>query len=129
MDIAFVKFGLSHRDEYNDFHDHDHDHDYDAAHHYGNHHDVDEAIIRVGDRVEVHDLGWGTVRYIGRILDLDDRSEDYTLGGEHHTVWYGIELDEPNGDNAGAIQGTSYFGCKNGHGTFTGLNCILISFA
>ncbi len=55
-----------------------------------------------------------------------------TLGGAKHRgrirfcgetrfaggVWFGIELDKPNGRNDGSVQGVQYFQCPARHGIF-----------
>lgn len=33
-------------------------------------------------------------------------------------VWYGVELDKPEGKNNGAVQGVRYFTCADKHGVF-----------
>lgn len=33
-------------------------------------------------------------------------------------LWYGIELDKPEGRNAGSVQGVRYFSCPEKHGIF-----------
>lgn len=65
----------------------------------------------VGDRCRVINIEGerrGTIRYIGRIKELDD-GED---------VWAGIEFDEPVGKNDGKISDIRLFQCRAKHGSF-----------
>lgn len=65
----------------------------------------------VGNRCRVINIEGerrGTIRYIGRIKELDD-GED---------VWAGIEFDEPVGKNDGKISDIRLFHCKAKHGSF-----------
>ena len=48
----------------------------------------------------------GTVRFFGQ-TDFDDSCE-----------WVGIELDHPEGQNDGTVDGVRYFSCKPDHGMF-----------
>lgn len=33
-------------------------------------------------------------------------------------LWYGVELDKPDGRNSGSVQGVRYFSCPEKHGVF-----------
>ncbi|ELA41338.1 uncharacterized protein VICG_01578 [Vittaforma corneae ATCC 50505] len=61
--------------------------------------------IQINDRIILKNNLRGVVRYIGPV---EGRSEE----------WVGIELEEPKGSNNGAIGGTRYFYCPEGHGLF-----------
>lgn len=75
--------------------------------------------IRVGDRVNVTDLGrkndnqgkksacHGTVRFVGSV--------DFVEGDNK---WYGIELDEPLGRHDGTVEDVRYFAAPDDHGVF-----------
>lgn len=59
--------------------------------------------LAVGTRVSVDGKGRGTVRFFGK----------------HHlegTPRYGVQLDQPNGKNDGAVKGYRYFRCRQGYG-------------
>ncbi|KAJ2002827.1 hypothetical protein GGI02_004636 [Coemansia sp. RSA 2322] len=66
--------------------------------------------IEVGSRCEVamSDGGFnrrGTVRFVGKT--------QFRPG-----YWVGVEYDEPVGKHSGSVDGTAYFGCNPGHGSF-----------
>jgi CAP-Gly domain-containing linker protein 1 len=67
--------------------------------------------VRVGDRVLVSGSKSGVLRYIGET--------DFAKG-----VWAGVELDEPQGKNDGAVAGKRYFDCKPLHGLFAPVHKI-----
>lgn len=63
----------------------------------------------MGDHVMVTALSGvrhkGTVRFRGEVK--------FASG-----LWYGVELDKPEGKNNGAVQGVRYFTCPDKHGVF-----------
>ncbi|XP_023229484.1 CAP-Gly domain-containing linker protein 4-like [Centruroides sculpturatus] len=63
-----------------------------------------QSEAAIGDRVYVSGRS-GTIKYIGETK--------FALG-----IWYGIELDKPEGKNDGCIHGIKYFTCKPHHGLF-----------
>eukprot|EP00057_Strongylocentrotus_purpuratus_P028196 XP_011682670.1 PREDICTED: CAP-Gly domain-containing linker protein 1 isoform X1 [Strongylocentrotus purpuratus] len=65
----------------------------------------DPAGLKVGDRVLVSGSKLGTLRYTG--------TTEFAKG-----EWAGVELDEEQGKNDGAVAGTRYFQCKPKHGLF-----------
>ena len=65
--------------------------------------------FRMGDRVTVTMLNG--VRHAGTIRF---RGETKFASG----LWYGVELDNPEGRNGGSVQGVRYFSCPQKHGLF-----------
>lgn len=65
--------------------------------------------FRIGDRVTVTMLNG--VRHAGTIRF---RGETKFASG----LWYGVELDNPEGRNGGSVQGVKYFSCPAKHGLF-----------
>ena len=63
----------------------------------------------MGDRVTVTMLNG--VRHAGTIRF---RGETKFASG----LWYGVELDNPEGRNGGSVQGVRYFSCPQKHGLF-----------
>eukprot|EP00736_Rhodelphis_marinus_P011117 Rmarinus@m.122 len=65
-------------------------------------------ILRMGSRVRIcrgHGNRCGVIKYIGETFFAPD-------------VWYGVELDSPDGKNSGAVNGHTYFTCKPYYGVF-----------
>jgi hypothetical protein len=67
---------------------------------------------KVGDAVEiVGKKGMacerGMLRFVGT-----------THFGKSGEVWMGVELDQPDGKNAGIVEGQRYFDCRPDHGLF-----------
>ena len=69
--------------------------------------DDEEQWITVGDRVNDHFRGNGTIAFIGTLQHHDDDS-----------VWFGIQLDEPKGLHDGMVEQIQYFKCPSQHGIF-----------
>ncbi|XP_032780625.1 CAP-Gly domain-containing linker protein 4 isoform X1 [Daphnia magna] len=65
--------------------------------------------INVGDKVMVTTLNGTRHRGVVRF-----RGETKFATG----VWYGVELDKPEGRNSGSVQGVGYFTCPDKHGVF-----------
>ncbi|CAJ0922200.1 unnamed protein product, partial [Ranitomeya imitator] len=61
--------------------------------------------FRLGDRVLVSGVQPGTLRFKGETLFADG-------------VWAGVELDKPEGNNDGSLEGNRYFVCSPLHGIF-----------
>jgi len=66
----------------------------------------DNARVTVGDKIKVTGKCNGIIRYIGYPL--------FKSG-----LWYGIELNEPIGNNNGTIDKIQYFKCQDNYGFFT----------
>ena len=64
-----------------------------------------EAIIAFGDRVFLKDKRKGVVSFIGPMADNEE-------------TFYGIILDDSNGENDDTVDKIRYFKCKNKHGIF-----------
>ncbi|XP_056001893.1 CAP-Gly domain-containing linker protein 1-like isoform X8 [Ostrea edulis] len=64
-----------------------------------------KTALKVGDRVLVSGTKTGTLRYVG--------STDFAKGD-----WAGVELDEKQGKNDGAVSGKRYFECRPMFGLF-----------
>lgn len=67
--------------------------------------------LTVGCRVLVGGTKTGTLRYLGLT--------EFAKG-----VWAGVELDEPQGKNDGALSGKRYFQCAPNHGVFSVLGKV-----
>ncbi|XP_046633510.1 CAP-Gly domain-containing linker protein 4-like isoform X2 [Daphnia pulicaria] len=65
--------------------------------------------INVGDKVMVTTLNGTRHRGVVRF-----RGETKFASG----LWYGVELDKPEGRNSGSVQGVGYFSCPEKHGVF-----------
>ncbi len=65
--------------------------------------------INVGDKVMVTTLNGTRYRGVVRF-----RGETKFASG----LWYGVELDKPEGRNSGSVQGVRYFSCPEKHGVF-----------
>lgn len=65
--------------------------------------------INVGDKVIVTTLNGTRHRGVVRF-----RGETKFASG----IWYGVELDKPEGRNSGSVQGVRYFTCPEKHGVF-----------
>lgn len=61
--------------------------------------------ISIGSKVYLTDKKTGTVRFIG--------TTSFATG-----IWYGIELNRPQGKNDGSVQGVRYFRCEDRYGIF-----------
>jgi dynactin complex subunit len=61
--------------------------------------------LAVGNRVLVNGLKIGTLCYIGTVK--------FAQG-----LFYGVELDEPEGKHDGQVNDIRYFQCKTNHGVF-----------
>lgn len=73
-------------------------------------HDAIKAM-NIGDRcrtINIEGERRGTIRYLGKIDQLDDGESD----------WVGIEFDEPVGKNNGLIGDLELFKCEPKHGSF-----------
>ncbi|EDQ86744.1 uncharacterized protein MONBRDRAFT_28109 [Monosiga brevicollis MX1] len=70
---------------------------------------LDDGEIEVGDRVMVRDKGPGIVRFKGQTK--------FKPG-----MWYGIQLDDPQGRNNGTVGLVTYFRTKPMHGCFVRRN-------
>lgn len=67
----------------------------------------EECNIYVGDRGSVSGKGECTVRFVGKVKELEDR------------VFLGVEWDSPQGKNDGSLKdGSRYFQCGMGFGSF-----------
>lgn len=59
---------------------------------------------------------------VGQTVQLSDgRLAKIKFTGSTHFAagdWLGVELDDPNGKNDGAVQGQRYFDCEPAHGMF-----------
>ena len=65
--------------------------------------------VTVGSKVKVKNIDCnGIIMFIGKTA----------FGTSQNIYWYGIKLDEPNGNNNGTIDGRKYFECKDKHGIF-----------
>ena len=62
-------------------------------------------IATVLDEVQLFDGQFGIVRFIGEMQ-------------ENEGIYYGIELEEPNGTSNGTANNVQYFNCKPGYGVF-----------
>lgn len=72
--------------------------------------DDDSRELQVGDLVEIKgDLG--SVSRRGRVQFIGETK--FSEG-----VWVGVEFDSPLGRNNGTVDGTKYFTCPPGHGSF-----------
>ncbi|XP_052074549.1 CAP-Gly domain-containing linker protein 1-like isoform X4 [Mytilus californianus] len=67
--------------------------------------------LKVGDRVFVSGSKMGTLQYIGET--------DFAKG-----EWAGVELDEKQGKNDGAVAGKRYFECKPMYGLFAPIHKV-----
>uniref|UniRef100_A0A8C2XKZ7 Si:dkeyp-47f9.4 n=1 Tax=Cyclopterus lumpus TaxID=8103 RepID=A0A8C2XKZ7_CYCLU len=67
--------------------------------------------IRLGDRVVIAGQKVGSLRFCG--------STEFSGG-----LWAGVELDKPEGKNAGSVAGVQYFTCGLKHGIFAPLSKI-----
>ncbi|XP_062582581.1 CAP-Gly domain-containing linker protein 1-like isoform X11 [Saccostrea cucullata] len=67
--------------------------------------------LKIGDRVLVSGTKTGTLRYIG--------ATDFAKGD-----WAGVELDEKQGKNDGAVSGKRYFECRPMFGLFAPVHKI-----
>lgn len=70
--------------------------------------------LRLGDRVIVTSTQGsktGTLRYLGQT--------EFAVG-----QWAGVELDEAQGKNDGAVAGTRYFDCQPLHGLFAPIHKV-----
>jgi len=70
--------------------------------------------VTVGDKVKVLGKGDGTIRYIG--------TPKFKPG-----IWYGIELESPNGKNNGTVDKHQYFQCTDKHGSFVQVESLQLS--
>jgi len=68
----------------------------------------------VGDKIKVLGKGDATIRYIGTPL--------FKPG-----VWYGVELEKPDGKNNGTVDNHQYFQCKDKHGSFIQVQSLQLS--
>eukprot|EP00730_Choanoeca_flexa_P017872 TRINITY_DN8650_c0_g1_i4.p1 TRINITY_DN8650_c0_g1~~TRINITY_DN8650_c0_g1_i4.p1 ORF type:complete len:756 (+),score=210.88 TRINITY_DN8650_c0_g1_i4:80-2269(+) len=68
--------------------------------------------IKINDRVVVHGIHSGVLRYLGTV--------QFSSG-----VWAGVELDQPVGNCSGKSQGRRYFSCSAHHGMFVKKNLIV----
>ncbi|XP_003387401.1 PREDICTED: CAP-Gly domain-containing linker protein 1-like isoform X2 [Amphimedon queenslandica] len=64
--------------------------------------------LRIGDRVLVNNSKEGTLRFLG--------PTHFAKG-----IWVGVELDDAQGKNDGAVSGKRYFQCEAAHGLFAPL--------
>jgi len=62
------------------------------------------TVWEEGDRVELNNNRWGTVKFVGEVLFAEG-------------TWYGIELDKPSGSHDGKVASQRYFKAKPNHGT------------
>jgi len=67
--------------------------------------------MRIGDKVKVLGKGNGIIRYIGFPLFKPD-------------VWFGIELEDCNGNNNGTIDNITYFKCQDKYGFFVQVSSL-----
>ncbi|XP_056283019.1 CAP-Gly domain-containing linker protein 4-like isoform X1 [Pseudoliparis swirei] len=67
--------------------------------------------LRLGDRVVIAGQKVGSLRFCG--------STEFSGG-----LWAGVELDKPEGKNAGSVAGVQYFTCGLKHGIFAPLSKI-----
>ncbi|XP_060070040.1 CAP-Gly domain-containing linker protein 1-like isoform X2 [Ylistrum balloti] len=70
-----------------------------------------KPVLKIGDRVLVSGTKMGTLRYVG--------STDFAKGD-----WAGVELDEKQGKNDGAVAGKRYFDCRPMYGLFAPLHKV-----
>ena len=68
--------------------------------------------ITIGDKVKLEYNLIGTIRFIGKMKNRDG-------------IWYGIELNNSDGDNDGSIVNIRYFSTDNNRGTFVKESSIL----
>eukprot|EP00054_Salpingoeca_dolichothecata_P028778 m.221356 g.221356 ORF g.221356 m.221356 type:complete len:245 (+) comp26310_c2_seq44:4136-4870(+) len=75
-----------------------------------------ESPLKVGDRCHIHfgpePYRHGTLRFLGKPHFADG-------------IWAGIQLDQPEGKNDGAVRGKRYFKCKPKHGAFVQLEFVV----
>ncbi|XP_067684730.1 CAP-Gly domain-containing linker protein 1-like isoform X2 [Haliotis asinina] len=67
--------------------------------------------VKVGDRVIVSGSKCGILRYVGQT--------DFAKG-----EWAGVELDDPQGKNDGAVAGKRYFDCRPNFGLFAPIHKV-----
>ena len=67
---------------------------------------IPPVLVKVGERVLVHNILLGTVMFIGKTK--------FAKG-----TWIGIAIDEAKGKNDGSVKGHRYFQCEKKHGLFT----------
>ncbi|ESO93686.1 hypothetical protein LOTGIDRAFT_228498 [Lottia gigantea] len=67
----------------------------------------------IGDRVCIAGIKFGTLQYFG---------ETHIAPG----LWCGVELDEPEGNHDGMVQGRRYFTCEYKHGIFAPLDKVAL---
>ncbi|CAF1246783.1 unnamed protein product [Adineta steineri] len=70
--------------------------------------------LTVGDRVLVNGLKIGTLRYKGTVK--------FAQG-----LFYGVELDEPEGKHDGQVNDFRYFQCKTNHGVFVPYDKVVLA--
>ncbi|XP_021352247.1 CAP-Gly domain-containing linker protein 1-like [Mizuhopecten yessoensis] len=70
-----------------------------------------KAVLKIGDRVLVSGTKMGTLRYVGLT--------DFAKGD-----WAGVDLDEKQGKNDGAVAGKRYFDCRPMYGLFAPLHKV-----
>ncbi|XP_033747589.1 LOW QUALITY PROTEIN: CAP-Gly domain-containing linker protein 1-like [Pecten maximus] len=70
-----------------------------------------KPVLKIGDRVLVSGTKMGTLRYVG--------FTDFAKGD-----WAGVELDEKQGKNDGAVAGKRYFDCRPMYGLFAPLHKV-----
>lgn len=74
----------------------------------------EEQYLAIGDTVSISSTAGnrvGTLRFMG--------TTEFAKG-----TWCGVELNEPNGKNDGAVAGTRYFQCQPKHGIFAQANKV-----
>ncbi|XP_055958624.1 restin homolog isoform X3 [Patella vulgata] len=69
--------------------------------------------FQIGERVCIGGIKFGTLQYFG---------ETHIATG----VWCGVELDEPEGNHDGMVQGHRYFTCEDKHGIFAPVDKVAI---
>eukprot|EP01084_Bolivina_argentea_P314330 544445_1 len=68
---------------------------------------LNKLRVTVGDIVNIPKFDChGIIRYIGNAKFKPD------------TIWYGIQLETPNGKNNGSVKGIKYFTCEDKYGIF-----------
>ena len=67
---------------------------------------IPPVLVKVGERVLVHNVFLGTVMFIGKT--------HFAKG-----TWIGVAIDQARGKNDGSVKGHRYFQCEKKHGLFT----------